>query len=54
MLLDDYRNWPISSWRHCESSPGSACALEEVEEARVRTMCVGQDITKKEVEGLKE
>ena len=32
---------------------GSVGALEEVEEARVETMCVGQDVTKQVVEALK-
>lgn len=32
---------------------GSVGALEEVQEARVETLCLGEDVTKKAVEALK-
>lgn len=32
---------------------GKVGALEEVQEARVETMCVGEDVARKAVEGLK-
>ena len=32
---------------------GSAGAFEEVEEARIKTLCVGEDVARKTVEALK-
>ena len=32
---------------------GSVCILEEVQEARVETLCLGEDVARKAVEALK-
>jgi hypothetical protein len=53
MLLDRHRYQLVPSRRHSEPHIGSVGALEEVQEARVETVYLGEDVARKAVEALK-
>ena len=53
MLLDLHGYRSVSPGDKANPNIGSVGKLEEVQEFRVETLCLGEDITRKAVEALK-